>query len=183
MRPSVIFVVTGVLWLTRSLASFGDPAFTDPESAFDWFSVFSFSAALASLALALVAFAQLVGGRATGIAAAVAAAGAAIGSLANIVEDGLRQGWAGVALYFPGVLLMLLGIVALTIAVAASSKGAARLLAAIPATALLGMLNLEVGGGVLVLAAWIAAAVVAERRARAPAILPGAGSAAESART
>lgn len=65
MRPAAVFVVTGVPWLARSLASFGDPNFTDPETAFDWFPVLSLSAALAALALSLLAFARMAGGRDT----------------------------------------------------------------------------------------------------------------------
>lgn len=164
MRPAVLYVVTGGLWLVRSLASFGDPGFTDPETAFDWFAVLSFSAALAALALALLAFAQMVGGRWARITAAVGASGASVAAVANVVEDGLEQGWAGTALYLPGTLLMLLGLVTLTIATAVTSRGSARLLAAIPAAALLGMMLLELGGGVLVLAAWLAAALVATTR-------------------
>lgn len=164
MRPAALFVVTGVLWVTRSLTSFGDPAFTDPETAFDWFAVLSFSAALAAVALALLAFARMVGGRWARITGAVGAAGASVAAVANIVEDGLQQGWAGAALYLPGTLLMLLGLVTLTVATAVTSRGSARLLAAIPAAALFGMMLLELGGGVLALAAWLAAALVATAR-------------------
>lgn len=155
--------MTGVLWSARSLASFTDPSFTDPENAWDWFAVVSFSAALAALALALLSFARLVGGRIPMGAAVVAAAGAGIGAIGNLVEDGLQREWAGDWLYLPSVLLLGLGLVGLTVAVAVCARGMTRLLAGVPAATLIGLLLLESGGGVLVLGAWLAAAVIALR--------------------
>ena len=155
-----LFAITGVLWCARSLASFTDPSFYDPESAWDWFAVVSFSAALAALAFALLSLARLVGGRIPMGAAVVAAAGAGIGAIGNLVEDGLQREWAGDWLYLPGVLLLGPGLVGLTVAVAVCARGMTRLLAGVPAATLIG-LNLL--GGVLVLGAWLAAAVIALR--------------------
>ncbi len=160
VRRASLFAITGVLWCARSLASLTDPAFTDPETAWDWFAVVSFSAALAVLAMALLSFARLVGGRAPMGFAVIAATGAGIGAVGNLIEDGLQVEWAGDWLYLPGVLLLLLGLVGLTVAVAVSGRGVARF---VPAATLIGMLLLERGGGVLVLAAWLAAAAVALR--------------------
>jgi hypothetical protein len=158
-----LFAITGVLWCVRSLASFTDPAFTDPENAWDWFAVVSWSAALAALALSLLSFAQLVGGRIPMGFAVVVAAGAGIGAVGNLIEDGLQVEWAGDWLYLPGVLLLGPGLVGLTLAVLVHGRGANRLLAGVPAATLIGSFLLERGGGVLVLAAWLVAAAVALR--------------------
>jgi hypothetical protein len=170
VQPGPLFVLTGALWFVRSLVSFGDPSYYDPRSAFDWFAVLSFSAALGALAFALPALARVAGGRATRIAAAAAAAGAAIGAVGNIVEDGLAQGWAGTGLYLPGVVLLTLGLLGTTITIAVSARGADRLLALAPAATFLGFGLLESGGGALVLGGWAGAAVLSRRR-RAPSAL------------
>jgi len=163
VRRAPLFVITGVLWCARSLASFTDPAFTDPETAWDWFAVVSFSAALAALALALLALAQLVGGWIPMGVAAVAATGAGIGAVGNLIEDGLQMDWAGDWLYLPSTALLMLGLLALTAAVGVCCRGATRLLAGVPAATLVGIVLLEEGGGVLVLAAWLSAAASALR--------------------
>jgi hypothetical protein len=152
-----------VLWCARSLAAFTDPAFTDPETAWDWFAVVSFSAALAALAFALPLFTRLVRSRIPMGIALVAAAGAGIGAVGNLLEDGLQLDWAGDWLYLPSVVLMTLGLAALTVAVAVCGHRTTRLLAGVPGAVLVGMLLLERGGGILVLAAWLAAAAVALR--------------------
>jgi hypothetical protein len=126
---AALFAITGVLWCARSLAAFTDPAFTDPETAWDWFAVVSFSAALAALAFALPLFARLVRSRIPMGIALVAAAGAGIGAVGNLLEDGLQLDWAGDWLYLPSVVLMTLGLAALTVAVAVCGHRTTRLLA------------------------------------------------------
>ena len=167
MPREALFATTGVLWCARSVASFSDPAI-NPESGWDWFAVVSYSVALVALALALPSFARLVGHRIpTGIAL-VTSAGAVVGGVGNLLEDGLQLSWAGDWVYFPGVALVGLGLVALTVTVAAYGDGAARLLAAVPGATLIGFNLLERGGGILVLAAWFAVAVVAHRADASP---------------
>jgi hypothetical protein len=161
---AVLFILVGVLWCARSLQSFTDPAFTDPETPSDWFAVVSFSAALLALALALPSFARLVGGRFPFAVSFVPAAGAAVAGVGNLLEDGAQLDWAGDRLYLPGIALLPLGLVAFTVTVAAVGRGGSRLLAAVPAATLIGIVLLEVGGGVLVLAAWLAAAAIAMRQ-------------------
>ena len=167
MTRATLFAVTGVLWLVRSLVSFTDPAFTDPETAWDWFAVLTFSAALAALAIALPVFARFVGGRVVFAVALVPAVGAAIGALGNLVEDGMQQAWAGDWLYLPGVVLVPPGLAAFTVVVFVSQQGAKRTYAAVPALTLIGALLLERGGGAAVLIAWLGAAVLAWREDRA----------------
>lgn len=143
----------------RSLQSFTDPEYTDPESAWGWFAVVSWSAALLALGVALVVLAREVGGRATVGLAYVAAAGAVAAAVGNVVEDGLEGARAGDWLYLPGVVLLPLGLVALTVAVALQERGRSRLLALVPACTLVGMFLLERGGGLLVLAVWLIVAL------------------------
>jgi hypothetical protein len=166
-RP-LLFALVGVLWCARSLQSFADPSFADPETVGDWFAVISVSVALLALAVALPLFARLIGGRATYAISLVAAAGATIGAVGNLLEDGAQLGWAGDGLYFPGVILFVLGLVALTVTVAMTGRGRTRLLALVPATTLVGTVLLEAGGGVLVLAAWLAAAAWGWRQVPEP---------------
>ena len=157
---AAMFAIAGLLLCVRSLQTFTDPEYQDPVSISDWFSVLSFSAALLALALALPMFAQLVGGRNVFRVALVPAVGAALGGLSNLLEDALQLGFA-FWLFSVGGALTLVGLVSLTIAVAVVGRGRRRLLAAVPAATLVGMLLFENGGGVLVLAAWLAAAAVA----------------------
>jgi hypothetical protein len=145
------------------VTSFTDPAFTDPQSAWDWFAVVAYSVALLALAAGLMVFARLVGGRVTVVVASVAAAGAVVTAVGNLVEDALGHGWAGDALYLPGAVLMLLGLVGLPVAVAVEGRGAERLFALVPASTLVGLLLLERGGGILILAAWLGLAIVVRR--------------------
>jgi len=159
MMRVALFTFVGVVWCVRSLQSFADPEYTDPVSAADWFAVLSFSAGLFTLAVALPVFAGLVGGRIVRRVALVPAAGAALAGLANLFEDALHWGWA----FWPfivGTAATMLGLVAFTIVVATLGSGRHRLLAAVPAATLVGVIAFESGGGVLILAAWLAAAVI-----------------------
>ena len=61
---------------------------------------------------------------------------------------------------------MVVGLAALSIAIALLGRGSDRLLAAVPAATLIGQLVFPVGGGLLMAAAWLACAWVQTRRAR-----------------
>ena len=166
MLRAALFTFVGVAWCVRSLQSFSDPNYTDPVSAADSFAVFSYSAALFATALALPLFAQMVGGRAVFRVSLVPAVGAALAGLGNLLEDALQVGLAGV-FYGAGAGLTWVGLIAFTVAIAVSGRGRRRLLAAVPAATLIGWSQFESGGGVLVLAAWLAAAAMAfDRPAR-----------------
>ncbi len=162
-----LFTFVGVVWCVRSLLSFADPEYMDPESASDWFAVLSFSAGLFALALALPMFARLIGGRVVYRVSLVPASGAALAGLSNLFEDALH--WAGPVgssgwafwLFILGTALTGIGLVAFTILVAVPSSGRRRLFAAVPAATLIGVMLFESGGGVLILAAWLAAAAKA----------------------
>ena len=160
MLRAALFTFVGVVWCVRLLQSFADPEYEDPVSASDWFAVVSFSAALFALALALPLLAQLIGGRAVFRVSLVPAVGAALSGLGNLLEDALQIGFAG-WLYAVGNTLTMVGLIAFTIAIAVAGRGRRRLLAAVPAATLIGWFLSESGGGVLILAAWLAAAAMA----------------------
>ena len=166
MTRAALFTFVGVVWCVRSLQSFADPQYEDPVSASDWFAVFSFSAALFATALALPLFAQMIGGRAVFRVSLVPALGAALSGLGNLLEDALQIGFAGL-FYGVGAGLTGVGLIAFTVAVAVAGRGRRRLRAAVPAATLIGWSLFESGGGVLILAAWLAAAAMAlDRPAR-----------------
>ncbi len=160
MWRAALFAAVGVTWCLRSLQSFADPEFMDPETASDWFAVLSFSAAWFALALGLPLLARSIGGgRLVHRSALVSAAGAALAGLGNLLEDGLQLGFA----FWPfiaGAVVTMLGLIVFSVAVAATGQGKRRLLAAIPVATLIGMLLFESGGGVIVLVAWLAAAAL-----------------------
>jgi hypothetical protein len=161
MVRAALFTMVGVLWCARSLQSFADPEFMEPETAADWFAVLGFSAALLALAAALPMLVRYTGGGKVVLrVSCVPAAGAALAGVSNLLEDGLQQGFA-FWLFVAGSAIIAPGLVAFTVAVAAAARGRRRLLAAVPLVSLVGMLLFESGGGVLVLAAWLAAAAVA----------------------
>lgn len=164
---AALFIVVGVVWCLRSLQSFADPEYMDPESVSDWFAVLSFSAGLLALAVALPMFARLIGGRVVFRVSLVPAAGAALAGVGNLFEDALHwagppgsSGWA-FWLFVLGTAVTLVGLIALALVVAVVGRGRRRLLAAVPAATLIGLMLFESGGGVLILAAWLAAAAMA----------------------
>lgn len=147
----------------RALAPVGNPDFTDPGTAWDWFAVASFSAALLALAAALPSLARLAGGRAAFAISLLPALGAALAGAGNLAEDGAGLAWAGDWLYLPGAALLGPGLAGFTVALAVGSRGGRRLFAAVPAATVLGLVLFELGGGVLVLAAWVALALVSPK--------------------
>ncbi len=134
----------------------------DEQSSFDLNLVVGFSAALALLAAALPAFAHMVGASIVVHVSLIPAAGAAIGSVANLVEDGLRVEeafWGFVA----GAALMTLGLIALAAVIARAVRGRRRLLAAIPLGTMAAITFYPTVGGAVMLATWAGAAVLALR--------------------
>ncbi|MDQ2951145.1 MAG: hypothetical protein M3R54_02655 [Chloroflexota bacterium] len=128
----------------------------------EWPKVLTFSATLCGLAFALPTYARLVGGRTVFRVSLVSAAGALLGSVSNVMEDGLQLEWA-FWLFILSLAIIDFGLFAFTIVVAFIGRGPRRLLAAVPAATLAGVLLFPVGGFVLMLAAWIAAAALALR--------------------
>lgn len=168
MRPA-LYAFVGVVWCVRSLQSFTDPAYTDPETVSDWFAVLSFSVALFATAVAMPMLAQDAGGgRTLARVSFVPAAGAALAGFGNLLEDALQLGFAG-WLYAVGAGGVGLGLIVFTLAITVAGRGRRRLYAAVPLATLIGWTLFESGGGVLILAAWLVAAAIAAqaiRRAR-----------------
>jgi hypothetical protein len=90
----------------------------------------------------------------------VPAVGAASSGLSNLLEDALQMGFA-FWFFVVGTALTGVGLIAFTLGIAVVGRGRRRLLAAVPAATLTGLLLFESGGGVLILAAWLAAAAMA----------------------
>lgn len=157
----------------RSLQSFANPEYTDPETVSDWFAVLSFSAALFAVAFALPLLAEYTGGGLAVVRVSlIPAVGAACAGLGNVLEDALQLGFAG-WFYGVGGAITGLGLIAFTLAIAVAGRGRRRLIAAIPLATLIGWSTFESGGGVLVLAAWLVAAAIAvqaTQRAKAQAV-------------
>ena len=151
---AALFMCVGVLLCASSLVLFADPEHQDPVSASDWFAVVSFSAALFALALALPMLAQLIGGRDVFRVSLVPAVGAPVAGLSNLLEDALQMGFA-FWFFIVGTAVTMVGLIAFTLVVTVVGRGRRRLLAAVPAATLIGVLLFE-NGGVLMLAAWLA---------------------------
>ena len=159
MLRAALFTVVGVgffvLWVQML-----DPGHQIPEAPSNWFGVLSFSALLIALAFALSTFARLIGGRVVFRVSLVPAVGAALGGVTNILEDGLHIEWAFYA-FVLSLAIIDLGLLAFTVVVAFTRRGGRRLLAAVPAATMAGVLLFPVVGGILILPAWIAAAALA----------------------
>jgi hypothetical protein len=137
-----------------------DPGYEESATQTEWPYVLGFSVTILSLAFAYPVFAQLVGGRVVSRVSLVPAAGFALGSLVNIVEDGLGMEWA----FFGFVLttaIGLLGLLALTAVVTYVGRGGYRLLALVPAATIVGVIAYVPAGGPILLATWLAAAALA----------------------
>jgi hypothetical protein len=152
-----VFALVGVLWGMRSLQAFAEPNFTDPESVSDWWAVVSVSLALALLPAGLSLLVRLSqrGGRQSYVLTVIAALGAITAAISNVVEDGVGVDAAG-SVYFVSVSLTMLTMVALSVVLLA---GRPRWPGLVVLSTLIGIINLEAGGGILVLVAWGAAAI------------------------
>jgi hypothetical protein len=155
---SLLFALTGVaLFVFWAIAR---PSFAMTESMKEWPQVLWFSATLLSLAVALPVFGRMVGGRRVVQMSSIAGGGVGLSSVANIFEDGF-----GIDAFFfafvLGTLIMNLALLALAIAMARALPGRSKLLAAIPAGTLAGMLLFVVAGGPIMLVTWLAAVAAA----------------------
>jgi hypothetical protein len=157
-----VFALVGVLWGMRSLQAFTEPNFTDPESASDWWAVVSFSLAFTLLPVGLALLVRLTqrGGRTSRVLLAIVALGAVTTAIANVIEDGMGVDAAGIV-YLVSTSLTMLMMIALAGVLLASRP---RWPGVVVLGTLIGMLNFELGGGVLVLLVWGAAAVAVRQR-------------------
>jgi hypothetical protein len=155
---AALFAFVGVAFLLHWIVA--DPGFDESESQTDWSYVLGFSMALLALAVALRLFARLVGKQTVLRASPVATAGAAVSSIANIVEDGLGEGWA-FFVFVLGTGALGLGLLVLTGVIAVVVQGRRRLTALIPAGTLAALLFYVHAGGPIMFATWVAAAAFA----------------------
>jgi hypothetical protein len=158
MPRALLFAGTGVAWFTFWFVT--GPSDETTASMQEWPRVIWFSATLLFLALALVTFGRMVGGRSVIRLATIAAAAVGVSSVVNIVEDGFRVEAAFYA-FILGLLIMEVALAGLTLAIARTGAGRRRLLAAIPAATLAGVLLFPPAGGPLMLGAWLAASAAA----------------------
>lgn len=88
--------------------------------------------------------------------------GCALAAIINDLEDGLQLSWLFWG-FVASSAITVLGLLVLTILTAATSRGATLLLAVVPGATMAGVILFEPVGGILMLAAWACAAVVALR--------------------
>jgi ABC-type Fe3+-siderophore transport system permease subunit len=154
----VFFALVGAVFLAHWLLA--DPSYDESASQSEWPYVLFFSGVIALLALAVPLLARLAERRLAYRISITVAAGASIASVANIVEDGLQIGWFFLV-FVLGTALMVLGLAALTIAIAFAGRGGRRLLALVSAGTLTAIILYVVIGGPLMLATWLTAAALA----------------------
>lgn len=158
VRRAALFALVGVAFFGHWLLA--DPSFEVSDSQSEWKYVLGFSAAILALAFALPVFGRLAGGRWVFRLSLLAGAGAALGSLANILEDGLQMGWAFFG-FILGTAIIELSLLALTVVMTLTGRGGYRLLALIPAATAAAIVLYVIAGGILMLATWLAAAALA----------------------
>lgn len=158
MARALIFALTGIanfaFWFVTK------PSTQMTASMTEWPNVLWFSGTLLALAVSLVVFGRMMGGRLVVRLAGMAAAGVSLASAANIVEDGFRVEGAFFA-FIVGTLILDVALLALTVVVARTSAGQDRLLALVPAGTLVAILLFVVVGGPLMLVTWLGAAAAA----------------------
>jgi hypothetical protein len=111
--PAALFVISGVLYLTRGLIELGSPAYFNPSTVFDYTAVVTTTLWMIALAAATVSLAitHMVKGAAR-VVAWVPSVGLAIGGVANLLEDGFGMSALGFV-FGIGNLLSLVGLLAL----------------------------------------------------------------------
>ena len=175
MGRALLFGATGVAWFAFWVVT--KPGTTSIESMQQWPNVIWFSSTLILLAVALVAFGRMLGGRSVGRMAGFSAATVVWMSAANVVEDGFRVDAAFFA-FIAGMLVFYVALAGLAVAIVRSLPGRARFLATIPVANAAGLLLFPPVGGPIMLAAWVVAAVAVLR----PVVpVPTAGEPAPSA--
>lgn len=161
----MLFAAVGLAFLGLFLHGLTGPDFRHPATVSDWFATLGFSLALFAIAAALPMFGRMFDELRIRRVSLVPSIGAAVGGASNVLEDGLQLDWA-FWFFVSSAGLVVVGLAALSIAIALLGRGSDRLLAAVPAATLIGQLVFPVGGGLLMAAAWLACAWVQTRRAR-----------------
>lgn len=156
MTRAGLFALEGLCLFAYWLVA--KPSFDGSPTQSEWPHVLAFSAIILTVGFAVTQFAQFVGGRVAFRASLVVAAGAVLSSSANVLEDGLRMEWAFFG-FVLGTLIILLGLLALTIAIVA--RGRQRHMALVPVGTMAGLMFFVTAGGPVMLATWLVAAALA----------------------
>jgi len=156
VKSATLFALTALVFLAYWSAA--NPSFEASPPQREWPRVLAFSGIILTLAFAVAQFAPLVGGRIALRAALAAAGGGVLSKAANILEDGLGIEWGFFGFIF-GEAITFLGLLALTIAIAA--RDGQRFFALVPAGTMAGLLFFVIAGGPLMLATWLLAAALA----------------------
>jgi hypothetical protein len=155
---AALFALMGVVFFVNWTVC--DPTYEGSKCTDDWNVVLGFSAMFLLLAIAVPLFARLVGGRSVFRVSLVPAGGAALASLSNILEDGLKidAAFFGFVLGTAGIIL---GLLALTAVIVFGGRGGDRFLALVPAGTMAAVIFYVIAGGILMLITWLAAAALA----------------------
>lgn len=157
---AAVALLLGLLWAGRSLHSFAEPNFTDPQTVADWWAVVSLSLALALLPAGVHYAVGLQEPSATRrILVALIGAAAVTAAVSNLLEDAAGVDWAATP-YFFGLVVAMPGMIVLAFVCLGRRP---RWLALVLILTVTGMVNMEIGGGVLVLLVWVPVAVVLGR--------------------
>lgn len=139
-----------------------DPTSDAKASQFEWPFVIGFSAALLILALAVLLFGDMVGGRWVRRLSKVGAIGLAISGVANVFEDGFGIDWV-FFVFVLGSATTLISLIGATVAIVATHQGSRRSLALVPACTVVAVIAFVAIGGPLLLLTWLTAATVSFR--------------------
>ena len=168
-----LFASVGVAFFVHWLSS--DPSYDVIRT--EWRFVVGFSGVLLLLAVAVVVFASMTGGAWSRRLSLLAGLGLTAGSVSNVVEDGLGQGWAFYG--FVGALAVTnLSLLGLATVLAVGERGRRRLLGLVPAGTLCAIVFYVPAGGILMLVTWVGAAAGAaltrsQVGGRHPGMVPG----------
>ena len=165
MPRAAFFAFVGVAFFAYWVIA--DPSYDETATQSEWPYVLFFSGVILLLAFAVPAVARVAGGRLAQRVALVAASGATLSSAANIFEDGLQL--EGVFFVFIlGGAIMNLSLLVLAGVLLVTGAGRYRLLAIAPVGTVAGVVLFVAAGGPIMLATWLAAAMLAL-------VLPGRG--------
>jgi hypothetical protein len=137
-----------------------DPGFDESDSQSEWTHVLGFGGALLILAVALLLYGRMVGGRRAFQVSAIVGASLALAAVSNVVEDGLgKEAFFLVTAVLTAVTG--LGLLTLTLVIARVGHGGYRWLAVIPLLTATAIVMYVWAGGPIMLAAWLGAAGLA----------------------
>ncbi len=155
----VIWVLTGLAWAATSLLALAGPQYWDPVTTLDWTAVWVYTAAWLLFAPAIILLGRLASSRVVMTVAVVCAIGAVVAGGANALEDGFGVDGAG-SWYVLGFLAVVLYLVPLALML---WRAQCRRLAGLTLGLFLGILLFTLGGGLIILAAFGALAIAADR--------------------